>query len=413
MSAPARKIPHPAVFAATYLPFGCCNGFAQVALAFLATRSGLTVEQGALLIAAESFPQVWKFFWAPICDITLTRRTWYLISAVAVAGALALGASTPLSPATFPLMMVIAVLIGFAASFLGFASEGLLAHLVPAAERGRYSGWYQAGNLGGQGLGGGLGLWLLTHTAHWQAGAAMAVFVFACVPAVFAMPDVPAESRGQALWRAMANVGIDMWQVARSRVGFLSAVLCFLPVGTGAAAMVLAQADVAGYWKAGADLVELGQGAFAGVVSMVGCVVGGYGCKAWGSRPSYMIYGVLMAATTAVMAVLPATPFVYLALLMIYSLVTGLCYAAFSAVVLDAIGRGNAATKYNAFASLSNFPIWYMGLVLARADTHWGPRQMLWTESVAGVIGVACFVAVAALPQRGLTRAAASSLVEG
>jgi hypothetical protein len=71
--------------------------------------------------------------------------------------------------------------------------------------------------------------------------------------------------------------------------------------------------------------------------------------------------------------------------------VAGLSYAAFSGFVLDAIGAGNAATKYNGFASLSNTPIWYMGLLLAWVETRSGPGQMLMAESAMGIVGIAIF----------------------
>ena len=80
---------------------------------------------------------------------------------------------------------------------------------------------------------------------------------------------------------------------------------------------------------------------------------------------------------------------------MAYSFTTGLTYAAFTGFVLDAIGAGNAATKYNGFASLSNSPIWYMGLVLAAVDTRLGHRGMLVTEAACAVAGVLVFVAAA------------------
>ena len=60
---------------------------------------------------------------------------------------------------------------------------------------------------------------------------------------------------------------------------------------------------------------------------------------------------------------------------------------------LVAIGAKLAATKYNGFASISNTPIWYMGLLLAAAQTQFGARGMLATESVFGVVGILVFVA--------------------
>jgi hypothetical protein len=64
------------------------------------------------------------------------------------------------------------------------------------------------------------------------------------------------------------------------------------------------------------------------------------------------------------------------------------------------MGRGSGATKYNIFASLSNFPIWWLGLTLGYvADLH-GPRAMLVAEAMIGVAGVVTFVAAAALVRR-------------
>jgi hypothetical protein len=76
---------------------------------------------------------------------------------------------------------------------------------------------------------------------------------------------------------------------------------------------------------------------------------------------------------------------------LIYSLVLGLAYAAFTALVLDAIGTGAAATKYNVFASLSNFPLWWLGLLLGVAAERWGARAMLLTEAGFGLVAVTAF----------------------
>jgi MFS family permease len=125
---------------------------------------------------------------------------------------------------------------------------------------------------------------------------------------------------------------------------------------------------------------------------MVGCLGGGYVCQRINARVAYAIFGAVMAATTAAMAISPFTPEMYVTYNIAYAFVTGLSYAAFSALVFDAIGHeGHAATKYNGFASLSNTPIWYVGLVLATAETHWGPSGMLYTESGLGLLGIAVF----------------------
>jgi len=393
-----RRLPHPFVYGILYVPFGSTSGFVGVALAFLATARGLSVEQGAELIATFMFPQVWKILWSPVADTTLSRRRWYLLAVLGCAVGTFAMAAVPLGPATFRLMQAIILLTSVAQSFLGFAVEALMAHLVPLDDQGRASGWFQAGNLGGNGIGGGLGLWLLTKLpAGWEAGLILAVLVLGCAALLPLLPDVPAEARGASLGAAIGKVWREIWRVLSAREGALCAVLCFVPVGTGTASGVLAQSEVAAHWGAGSDEVALVQGFLGGIVSMLGCLAGGYACIRLGGRAGYIVFGGLMAVVAVAMACLPATPLIYLAGNLAYTFTTGLCYAAFSAFVFKAIGAGVAATKYNGYASLSNIPIGYMGLLLAAVETWLGPRGMLCADAAMGVAGILVIAVVARL----------------
>lgn len=395
MSEP-RRTPHPIIYAILVLPFGASAGYAQVTLAYLATKSGLSVQQGAVLVAASLFPQMWKFFWSPVADFTLSRRRWYLLSCAFCAVGMFGTAAVPLSPLTFRIVEALVLASSLASTFLGFALEGLIAHLTAPSDRGRVSGWYQAGNMAGAGIGGGLGIWLFSNLHHgWEAGLIFGILTLGCAAVLPWVPDVPAESRGASIGRAVSNVAVDFWRMIRSRVGVLSAILCIVPVGTGAASSVLAQAEVAAKWGAGPHQVELVQGFLNGIVAMIGSIAGGYWCVRLGGRLGYAVFGGFMAAIAAAMAVLPTTPATFVWCSLAYAFATGLCYAAFSCYVLEAIGAGNAATKYNALASLSNTPIWYMGLVLAAIEERFGPRNMLFAESGFAVVGILIFAAVA------------------
>lgn len=386
---------HPVIFSILVVPYGAVGGYATVALAFLATKNGLTVRDGAELVALSYVPQIWKFFWAPVADATLTRHSWYWIATSCSAICLFAQTLLPLGTSTLTLVEALVLLSSFASTFVCFSVEGMIAHLTPPEGRGRVSGWYQAGNLGGNGIGGGLGLWLLTELPHgWETGLILAASLMACALALRFVPKIPADKVGASPFAMARNTTVELWKLALSRDGIMCALLCFIPIGTGSASAVLAQSEVASVWNVGAHTVELIQGFLGGAVSMVGCVVAGYGCKRWGGRNAYAIYGGLMAAVTLTMSVLPETPAVYVTLCLTYQFVNGFCYAAFSAFVLDAIGSRLAATKYNAFASLSNTPIWYMGLILAAFETKFGPRGMLITESAFGVAGIILFLAV-------------------
>lgn len=408
-----RRPPHPFWYTLLIVPFGASNGFVSVALAFLATKHGLTVEQGATLVAASMFPNVWKFFWAPIGDKTLTRKRWYLLSTGLVAASLFALSVIPLGPSTLSLMWAVIVLSSVAATFVGFSVESIVAHVTPPSHRGSVSGWFQAGNLGGSGIGGGIGLWLLNNApSPWIAGAIMAAMMCGCAAALRFVPEVAAEKSAGGVWVAVKHVSVDMWQVMKTRNGILCAVLCFVPVGTGAASAVFAQAEVAALWGAGEREVALVQGFLTGGVSMVGCLAGGVICSKFvNPRHGYAIFGALMAVVTAAMAFSPMTVAMFVTYNIAYAFVTGLCYAAFSGFVLDAIGAGHAATKYNGFASLSNAPIWYTGLVLAFAETRGGAKGMLLTETLMGVAGIAIFfLAVFAVGRIGAAKRGASAV---
>ena len=70
-----------------------------------------------------------------------------------------------------------------------------------------------------------------------------------------------------------------------------------------------------------------------------------------------------------------------------YYLALGLCYATFTGFVLEIIGKGAAATKYNIFASLANLPIYLMGVLDGRISDAYGREAMLLFDGAAGVVG--------------------------
>jgi hypothetical protein len=274
------------------------------------------------------------------------------------------------------------------------AVEAIIAATTPPEQIGRVSGWFQVGNLGGTGLGGGLGLFLVTHLSPSMAGTIMGALFMACCLALFFTPKREPISHKEGAAGALAGVRQvvrDLREMMRTRGGKLAALLCFLPIGTGAAQAVLTQAEVAKFWSAGADQVELLQGLFAGFVTSLGCFTGGWICSRIAPRTAYAVFGVVHAVVTAAMAASPATLHMYIAWSLIYAFAIGLSYAAFTAFVLDAMGAGSGATKYNVYASLSNFPIWWLGLLLGVVAQRWGARAMLLVEAGFGVVSVVVF----------------------
>jgi MFS family permease len=377
-----------------------------VTLGYLLHQAGVSVDAVAALIAVSFIPQTWKFAWAPIVDTTMDSKTWFVLSAIVNGGTLvAVGLFHP-GPATLPVITGLIFVNSLSTTFQAMAAENLMAHATSEAEKGRAGGWYQAGNLGGQGIGGGAALWIAQHTAiGWLPGAAMAALFAACCISLFFIAEPPMDHRHESYGRSLWNVVLDVWNTAKARSGYLALLICFMPIGSGAASNLWS--SVAGDWQANADTVALVNGILGGMVSAVGCVIGGYLCDRMDRKLAYAVFGVALAVGTLAMAAFSRTVSAFVFFTLLYAFIQGFNYASFSAVVLEAIGRGAAATKYNIFAALSNFPIQYVVLLDGWAYRRWHTNGFLAMDAVTGLVGVAIFFAVAiATAPRALGRAA-------
>ena len=381
------------------VPFGTVSGYVTVAVAYLLVHAGVSVGQTAALVALSYVPHTWKFLWAPIADTTLTRKRWYVIAAVVSAVGLAAIGAIPATTTGLALLSVVVVVANVGVTFLGMSVESLMAYGTPPEFKGRAGGWFQAGNLGGSGIGGGAGLWLAQNLpAPWMAGAIIGACCLLCALPLFLIAEPAAAHRFDGIGRSLVEVGRDLWSVARGRIGMLALILCFLPIGSGAASNLWSA--VADDWRASADAVALVNGVLGGVVSAIGCLAGGWICDRMNRKGAYALYGVLQGVCAVAMALAPRTEAMYVVYVLAYAFVTGLTYAGFSAFVLEAMGTGAAATKYNVFASLSNIPIYYVTRLDGWAHTRWGPGGMLNCDAAAGLVGLLLFVGIlAALPK--------------
>ena len=152
---------HPWVFMVLIIPFGVVGGYVSVTLAYQLKQAGVSVSQIATLVALGLLPQTWKFFWAPIVDLTLTQKKWYVLAAIFCASGIAAMGWFPATKTGLAALSSVVFLTSVASTFLGMAVESLLAYSTPDELRGHVAGWYQAGNLGGAGIGGGLGLFIV------------------------------------------------------------------------------------------------------------------------------------------------------------------------------------------------------------------------------------------------------------
>src|SRR5438874_13443090 len=105
--------------------------------------------------------------------------------------------------------------------------------------------------------------------------------------------------RMRILWR-------DILSMVRSAIPLFTFVLVCSPIG--ASAMSNLWSAVAMDWKAPPDQVALVSGVLNGVLSAIGCVIGGWVADRVGRWWAYFGSGILIAMVAIILAVAPRTP---------------------------------------------------------------------------------------------------------
>lgn len=397
--AKVSKPVHPFLFSILILPYGVSSGYVSVTIGFLLSQAGVSVEKIAALVAVSILPSVLKFLWAPLVDTVFSFKKWYWIgSIIGSIGIFATGI-LPFKESSLPQLTVIVFLCQIAITFLCMATDGLMAYNVPDTLKGRASGFFQAGNLGGVGLGGGLGLYLSQRLpAPWMTGAILAVICLSCSLALFFFNDPKISIREARISNTYKNLFNDVWNTIKTKSGSLGLLLCFLTLCTGAASNLFAA--IGKDWFASADTIALVTGVAGGLLSAVGCLIGGWICDRMDSRNAYLLFGLAGAACIVGMGYAPRTEMMFIVWTSLYAIATGLGYAGFTAFTLEAIGKGAAATKFNIFTALSNSPIYLMTYIVGIAYTHFGAKGMFNTEAGFAVASVVLFILIRKLVYR-------------
>ena len=370
------------------MPAGLSQGFVTVALPYLLIQHGYSVAQASAVVALGISANVWRFLWGPIVDISLSLKKWFWISLGFCTASLLLLCFNSFRVKEQALLTSIVFISQVAGTFMLLPVNGFMAKSIKENQKGKASGWYQAGSLVGVGAGGGAGLWFTTHYSVVVAGLVLctASLLFGLV--ILLIKDVP-HQKEKTILPELAEMGKDIFAMIKVPVVLLVIFLMLLPIGSGAAANLWSA--IAKDWNTGADIVALVTGVLSGLVSAVGCVVGGFVIDRWGNWVAYLGSGILCALITFVMAIMPMQPYVYIAGVLAYTFGIGLINAAFTSVILFAIGKRNVATKYSLLASLGNLPVVYMTAFDGWAHDKYNSKYMLLAEAAAGILFVIIF----------------------
>jgi len=390
---PGRTV-HPVLFFVLYLPFGAAGGFVAGPVQFYYSHAGVTTAALGAVVSIGLLPQVLKVFWAPLVDTTLNAKLWYVLAALAIAASVTAAGLLKVGYGSLPQLTVAALATSLSASFAGMAGDSLMAHATLPERRGAAGGWSQAGNLGGVGMGAGVGQWIASSTQSLPlAGLVVGGLCLLCVLALLFAPRSTTYAKHANYLITLRAVALECWSVCRSRMGLMALFVLVLPLGAGGAANL--GSALSKEWRVGAELLAVVNG-LAGLATAGGSIIGGFVCDRMDRKTAYVLFGVLAGLVAAITVFTPRTPEWFVAFGFAYSAALGLCYAGFSSVTLETIGTGAAATKYTLFASVSNIPVWYMPALDGWADARWTATGTLWTEFAVAAAGALVFFAVAA-----------------
>lgn len=393
-----RTSTNPVAFLFLCLPYGISGGFIGVTLPYLLVHQGFSVAGAAAITALGLSANIWRFLWAPFTDLTLSLHQWYLIGTGLCAVTLLLFCFIPLNTDSNGILSITVFVTQVAATIVVSPVGGMMAKTVPKESKGRAGGWYQAGNLGGAGLGGGAGVWISTHASFQGAVIFLSIVMVCCCLALFFVPHVNAR-KDNTLREGFKIIYFDMKELIRSPIAVYSMAVVISPIGIGACFNVWS--SVAAEWKVSANDVALFTGTIGGISQAMGCIFGGWASDKLGRWIAFFGAGMMMAMVTLAMSFLPQLPPSYKIGILLYDFAMGINFASFSAIVLHAIGKGLASTKYAVISSFGNIPVVGMTSLVGWLHDAKGVKMMLLGETFIGIgFILACVLAMYVLQSR-------------
>lgn len=403
------RVTPPWLFALTGMPYGVVGSFTGVVMPYLASRAGLKLADIGWFVTLLFVPTFFQFLYSPIVDFGPRRKEWLVIVAVIGAGCL-FGACQMSLPDHLVPFLGLAFAGQTIAGLVGSCNGGLMATTMSDAQRGKAGAWYNVGNLSGGGIAAAVAVYMTGHGYSTTAvGAVLCAMMIIPSTAALAIHETKREIQG-TVGEAIRNLLVEVKAVLWTRAGLTGLLLCLSPVGTAALAnyfSAIAQdyvrADLVHELakltpeaaKALLDEKVSGVLAFVGGpvgqgLTALGALVGGYLCDRANRRAMYLLSGALTAVVGIGMALSPRSGMTFTVGALTYALVTGFCYAAFTATVLETIGKDakSASTRYSMFTAAGNVAIAYVGLVNSRFALNHGVEGVVASDAVLNIAGV-------------------------
>jgi MFS transporter, PAT family, beta-lactamase induction signal transducer AmpG len=376
-----RRLPPVWVMGLTNATFGLTGGFVAVSVPEMLASQGIAAGHVATAAAVILSPGFWGFFFSPILDLRLSRRTYALIT-----GALtALAVGFTLSYHSSVVMVQVVMTIGFfTAMMYQGAVGGWMGALIEKGDDSKLGIWFTISNLSAGGVMMVLASELNIRCAPLLRGLIVGVVVLSPMLLFLAIPSPPA-SEHQAR-ETFARFWREAALLVRRREIVIALVLFGFPCASFALTNVLGGAGRD--FGASDHLI----GIFAGFGGIAAGIAGSFLlhplAKFFRLRPLYLGVGVVGASFTLSLLLLPHVPWAFGVAISGENFFQALAFSVSNAIVFEVIGPDNpfAATIFTLLISASNLPITYMQYLDGRGYDAARLSGSLVTDAVISVL---------------------------
>lgn len=360
-------------------------------LAYLLGEQHIGSGRQSHMLFLLGLPTWLYFMWSPITDFFVRRRTWVLIGGLLAAVAMWASFHQPdlSSTAALALMLLSACCSQLVVSSCG----GMLGTMRLEQSRRVGSSFYQAGSMGF----GALAVWALVKMSHSGAGRETLGLTAAAmigIPTLFALAAPKQEVISEGTFAGTMD---RIWMECKTtfwRWEALPYIGCMtFPMASGAAIQLLP--GVATQFGVNGDSVAWVNGALGGVLMAAGSAVASILPTRVRASVMYMLVSLVNCATLCVLWLGPLRPSTYYLGAILYLFTIGVCYAMFTAVLLEFLGHSgkSGSGRYSIINSLGNVPVQYMLLVDGFGGDRWGGRGLAGSEAVVGAVGAVILLA--------------------
>jgi MFS transporter, PAT family, beta-lactamase induction signal transducer AmpG len=357
-------------------------------LGFLLRNEGVNPARAASIVALLALPHTIYFFWGPVTDFWMRRRTWLLIAAFVAALTLLAAFHQPRLSTTWAIALLF--LAACIAMLVAAACGGMMGTLRSEVNRRRAGSFYQTGSLALGALATFLLISFSGRLSLFALGAIVAALI--ALPALAALA-APAQSvlSGHSLRETAQRISREFKSTFLRREAIPYTLLITFPMCSGGMLGLLPEL-ARDYGVSGAQVAWI-NGVASALLTALGALAASLIPVRVRAPIAFLVAGLVNAGSLAILALGPQRPAVYFIGTVLFLFTIGACWALFTAVALEFLGSSgkSGSTRYAFINSLGNLPTAYMAKVDGIGYAVWGPRGMPGTDAVLSVMG-ACLL---------------------